>query len=185
MGGSTSFGSGQGGGASGFHWIISQDITNKALEAAETQVCVICHPITGEVQTNNGIVFADDLTQISMSSVEQRPSIINISTLQKSVPLANNCFRASGGSFSIPKCSFQNIDIDRKGALRDVPDSQFAIQPIPTSDYQIFTFTEKTKPPKVLGVHTVPTNSTPYQQGILLQQSWSMGGLINTNSMLL
>ena len=35
-------------------------------------------PMTGEVQTNNGIVFADDLTQISMSSVEQRPSIINI-----------------------------------------------------------------------------------------------------------
>ena len=48
-GGSTSFGSEQGGGASGFHWIINQDITNKALEAAETQVCVTCRPTTGEV----------------------------------------------------------------------------------------------------------------------------------------
>ena len=131
-GGSTSFGSGQRGGAYRFHWIINQDITNKALEAAETQECVIRHPITGEVQTNNGIAFADDLTQISMSSIEQRPSITNISTLQKSVQLANNCLRAIEGSFSIPKCSFCHIAITKKGTLQDVPYSQFTIQPTPT-----------------------------------------------------
>ena len=51
----------------------------------------------------------------------------------------------------------------RKGTLRDVPDSQFAIQPTPTSDHQIFTLTEKTKPQKVLGVHTVlyPATAPP------------------------
>ena len=136
-GGSTSFGSGQIRGASGFHWISSQDIANKALEAAETQMCVIHHPITGELRTNNGIVFADDLTQISMSSVEQCPSIINISTLQKSVQLANNCLRASGWSFTIPKFSFYHIDITKKGTLHDVPNSQFTIQPTPTPDHQI------------------------------------------------
>ena len=99
-GGPTSFGSGQGGEASGFHWNINQDITNKALEASETQTCVICHPITREVQTNNGIVFADDLAKISISSIEQRSNEINISTVQQSVQLANNCLRASGGYLS-------------------------------------------------------------------------------------
>ena len=69
-GGSTSFGSGQRGGASGFHWNINQDITNKALEVSKTQMCVIHHHITREVQSNNGIVFADDLTKTSMSSIE-------------------------------------------------------------------------------------------------------------------
>ena len=56
-GGSTSFGSRQGEGASGFHWTINQDIINKALETDETQACVIRHPITGEVQTNNEIIL--------------------------------------------------------------------------------------------------------------------------------
>ena len=167
----TSFGSGQGGGASGFHWTINQDIINKVLETDETQACVIRHPITGGVRTNNGIVFADDLTQISISSLEHRSNTTNISTLQKSVQLANNCLRSSGGSFSIQKCSFRHLDIDRKWTLRDVPNSQFTIQPTPTSDHQIFTLFDKTKPQKVLGVHTVPTNSTTYQWGILLQRS--------------
>ena len=122
--GSTSFGSGQGEGAFGFHWTINQDIINQALETDETQACAICHPITGEVRTDNGIVFADDITQISMSSLEHHSNATDLSTLQKSVELANNCLRASGGSFSIPKCSFWHLDIDRKGTLRDVPDSQ-------------------------------------------------------------
>ena len=89
--GSTSFGSGQRGGASGFHWTINQDIINKALETDDTQACVICHPITGEVRTNNGIVFADDLAQISMSSFKHRSNATDISTPQKSAQLANNC----------------------------------------------------------------------------------------------
>ena len=49
-GGSTSFGSRQGGGPSGFHWTINQDIINKALETDQTQACVIryqwCHLAT-------------------------------------------------------------------------------------------------------------------------------------------
>ena len=114
-GGSTSFGGGQSRGASGFHWIVNQDIINKALETDQTQVCVIRHPITGKVRPNNGI--ADDLTQISMSSLEHRSNAIDISILQKYVQLANNCLQALRGSFSIPKCSFWHIDIDRKGTL--------------------------------------------------------------------
>ena len=137
-GGSTSFRSGQGGGASSFHWNINHDITNKVLEASETQVCVICHPITWEVRLNNGIVFADNLTQFLTSSIEQRSNDTNISTLQQSVQLANNCLRASGGSFANPKWSFHHIDIYRKGTLRYVPNSRFTIQPTPTSDHQIF-----------------------------------------------
>ena len=58
----SSFGSGKGGGASGFHWLITQDASNKALENHNIKGCVIKDPITGEMKSNNGIVFADDLT---------------------------------------------------------------------------------------------------------------------------
>ena len=89
-----SFGSGQGGGASGFHWIINQDITNKALEAAETQASFLILSQQRYEQIMVLFLRMTDLTQISMSSLEQRSNVINISTLQQSVQLANNCLRA-------------------------------------------------------------------------------------------
>ena len=62
--------------------------------------------------------------------------------------------------------------MDRTGTFQDVPDSQFTIQPTPTLDHQIFTLIEKsTQPQRVLGVYTVPNNSTIHQQKILMQKS--------------
>ena len=77
----SSFGSGQGGGATGFHWLITQDASNKALENHNIKGCVIKDPITGKAKSNNVIVFADYLTQIAMSNVSPRTPADNLSKL--------------------------------------------------------------------------------------------------------
>ena len=72
-GGNQSFDSGQGGGASGSNWVLNQDFINQALEAAESQASIIRCQNTNEISANNGIVFADDLHQVSMDSTRKRP----------------------------------------------------------------------------------------------------------------
>ena len=86
----SSFGSGQGGGASGFHWVITQDASNEALENHNIKGCVIKGPITGETRSNNGIMFADDLTQIAMSNVPLCTPVTNLSTIRNITQFANN-----------------------------------------------------------------------------------------------
>ncbi len=103
----SSFGSGQGGGASGFHWLITLDASNKALENHNIKGCVITDPITGETKSNNGIVFADDLTQIAMSNVTLRTPADNLSRLTNITQLANNNLRASGGLSPSQNAAFE------------------------------------------------------------------------------
>ena len=100
-GGDQSFGSGQGGGASGSNWVLNQDFINQALEAAESHASIIRHPTTHEISVNNGIVFADDLNQVSMDSTRKRPDAENLERLRKSAQLNNDCLRASRGSLNI------------------------------------------------------------------------------------
>ena len=104
-GGDRSCDSGQGGGALGSNWVLNQDFINRVLEAAESQASIIWHPITHELSTNNGIVFADDLNQVSMDATKKRPDAENLESLRKSAQLNNDCLRASGGSLNIQKCS--------------------------------------------------------------------------------
>ena len=85
-----SFGSGQRRGASGFHWLITQDASNKVLKSHNIKGCVIKDPITGETKSNNGIVFADDLTQIAMSNVPLCTPVTNLSTIRNITQFANN-----------------------------------------------------------------------------------------------
>ena len=94
-GGDRSFGSGQGGRASGSNWVLNQDFINQALEAAEPQASIIRHPITHEISANNGTVFADDLNQVSMKSTRKRSNAENLERLRKSAQPNNDCLRAS------------------------------------------------------------------------------------------
>ena len=106
-GGDRSFGSGQGGGALGSKWVLNQDFINRALEAADSRASIIRHPITHEIETNNRIVFADDLNQVSMDSTRTRSDAENLECLRKAAQLNNDCLRASGGSSNI-----QNVHSD-------------------------------------------------------------------------
>ena len=99
--GDRSFGSGQGGGASGSNWVLNQDFTNLALEAAKSQASIIRHPITHKISVNNGIVFVDDLNQVSMDSTRMRPDAENLECIRKSAQLNNDCLHTSGGSLHI------------------------------------------------------------------------------------
>ena len=77
--------------------------------------CVITDPITGETISNNGIVFADDLTQIAMDNATLRTPIENLSRLTNITQLANNNLRASGGLFLYPKMQLSKPSIEPKG----------------------------------------------------------------------
>ena len=135
-GGDRSFGSGQGGGASGSNWVLNQDFINRALEAAESQASIIRHPITHEISTNNEIVFADDLNQVSMDSTSKQSDAENLERLCKSAQLNNDCLRASGVSLNLQKCAFQHLSINNKGTCKDVPDSELTITPTANSGLQ-------------------------------------------------
>ena len=135
-GGNRRFGSGQSGGASGLNWILNQDFINRALEAAESQASIIRHPITHAISTNNGIVFADDLNQVSMDSMRKRSDAENLESLCKSAQLNNDCLRTSGSSLNIQKCSFGHLSINNKVTCNDVPNSNLTIIPTINSDPQ-------------------------------------------------
>ena len=107
-----SFGSGKGGGASGFHWLITQDTSNKALENHNINKCVIKDPITREMRSNNRIVFADDLPQIAMSNVSPCTPTNNFSKLRNIIQLATKmCIR---GVFLHPKIQLSKSVIEQK-----------------------------------------------------------------------
>ena len=102
---------------------------------SQHQGCVIKDPIIGETRSNNGIVFAGDLTQIAMSNVSLRRHLS--STYQSLlISLASDNLRASRGSFSIPNFSFRNLFSNKNGVLHDIIPSTFNIQPTPTAEYQ-------------------------------------------------
>ena len=128
------FSTGQGGKASGSNWVQNQDFINRALEAAESQASIIRHPITHEIATNNGIVFADDLSQVSMDATRKRSDAENLESLCKAAQLNNDCLRASGGSLNIQKCAFRHLSINNKGTCKDVPNSDLTIIPTTNSD---------------------------------------------------
>ena len=128
---------------------------------------------TGEVRTNNGIIFCwwphPNFNVLYRTSFECNGHIHP----SKICPTRQQLIPSIRWVLLYPK------------VLLSAPWHRQERDPIsPTSDHQIFTLIEKTKPQKVLGVHTVPTNSTTYQQDILLQSSPAMGGLINANPML-
>ena len=66
------------------------------MESHNIKGYVIKDPITGETKLNNGIVFADDLTQIAMSNVSPRAPADNLPKLTNITQLANNNLHASG-----------------------------------------------------------------------------------------
>ena len=121
-----SFGSGRGGGASGSNWVLNQNFINRAQEAAESQASIIRYPITHEISANNGLVFADDLNQVSMDSTRKRSDAENLERLRKSAQLNNDCLRASGGSLNIQKCSFRHLSINNKGSCKNFLTSTLA-----------------------------------------------------------
>jgi len=132
-----SFGCGQGGGIFAPNWIASQDISNRALENSPVKACIIQNPVTSEVKTSNGTCFADDLSISSGSNITAKSPTININKLQHTTQLANDAHQASGGSFSIPKCSFCLVTTTKSGKLVDHP-TTFSIKPTPTSPPELF-----------------------------------------------
>jgi len=117
----TSFGNGQGGGISAPNWIASQDILNRALEKPPVQACIIRNPVTSEIRTSNGACFADDLSISSGSNITKNSPTTNINKLQHTTQLANDVHRASGGSFSFPKCSVRLVTTNKSGKLIGYP----------------------------------------------------------------
>ena len=180
-GGDRSVGSGQGGGASGSNWVLSQDFINRALEAAESQASIIRHPITHEMSANNGIVFTDDLNQVSMDSMRKRSDAENLERLRQLAQLNNDCLRASGGSLNIQKCPFQHISINNKGTCRDIPNSSLTITPTINSDPQLITRMLRNQHQRILGVHIVPSLKLTLQYDILEQKCKVFKTAINNN----
>ena len=112
---------------------------------SQHQGCVIKDPIIGETRSNNGIVFADDLTQIAMSNVSLRRHLS--STYQSLlISLASDNLRASRGSFSIPNFSFRNLFSNKNGVLHDIIPSTFNIQPTPTTEHQQLRQMQRSEP---------------------------------------
>ena len=170
LGGDQSFGSGQGGVASGSNWVLNQDFINQALEAAESQSSIIRHPITHEISVNNGIVFADDLNQVSMDSTRKHPDVENLERLRKSAQLNNDRLRASGGFLNIQKFSFWHLAINNKGTCKDVPNSTLTITPTINSDPQPIFHKLQTQHQRILGVHIAPSLKPAAQYDILEQK---------------
>ena len=176
-----SFGSGQGGGASGANWVLNQDFINRALEAAESQASIIRHPITHEIATNNGIVFADDLNQVSMDTTRKRSDAENLESLRKAAQLNNDCLRASGGSLNIQKCAFRHLSMNNKGKCNDVPNSAITIIPSTNSVPQPIARMLRNQHQRILGVHIAPSLKTTAQYDILEQKCKVFKTAINNN----
>ena len=166
----STFGNGQGGGISADCFTVSQDITNRALEQCPVKACTIRDPISGEVKTNNGSLFADDLSISAGSNITNNSPLTNLRNLQHVTQLANDCHRASGGSFSIPKCSFRLVAITKRGQVRDHP-ATFSITPTPTSQPEHFNQKPLEEAHRTLGIHITPDLKPHQQTQLLLQKS--------------
>ena len=164
----TSFGNGQGGGISAESYLISQDITNRALEQCPVQACTIRDPVTGVIKTNNGALFADDLSISAGSNITINSPATNLRNLQHVTQLANNSHRASGGSFSIPKCSFRLVDCNKNGQIIDHP-ATFSITPTPAHPPEKFAQKPLEEAHRTLGIHITP-DLKPHRQIELLQR---------------
>ena len=75
----SSFGNGQGGDISAESYVASQDITNRVLEQCPVKACTIRNPVSGEIKSSNGALFANDL------SISARFNITNHS------PISTDC----------------------------------------------------------------------------------------------
>eukprot|EP00814_Leptocylindrus_danicus_P018105 CAMPEP_0116011616 /NCGR_PEP_ID=MMETSP0321-20121206/4666_1 /TAXON_ID=163516 /ORGANISM="Leptocylindrus danicus var. danicus, Strain B650" /LENGTH=163 /DNA_ID=CAMNT_0003480867 /DNA_START=608 /DNA_END=1099 /DNA_ORIENTATION=+ len=87
----TSFGNGHGGGISADSFIMSQDITNRALKQCPVQACTILDPVSGVIKTNNEALFADDLSISAGSNITNNTPTTNLNKLQHVTQYANNC----------------------------------------------------------------------------------------------
>ena len=135
--------------------MITQDASNKALENHSIKGSMIKDPITRSTRSKNGIVFADDLTQIAMFNVSLCTPVTKISGLTHITQLANNNLRASG-VFLHPKMQLSRSVINKNGVLHNVILSKFNIQPTPTTEHQQLHQMMRSDPHCMLGVHLTP-----------------------------
>ena len=149
---------------------MSQDITNRALEKCPVQACTIRDPVSGILKTSNGALFADDLSIVAGSNINNVTPINNITKLQRVTQLANNCHRASGGSFNIPKCSFRLVDINKSGKVVDHP-TTFSISPTPSSPPAQILQKPLEEAHRTLGIHITPDLKPKRQIEILHRKS--------------
>ena len=115
-----------------------------------------------------------------MSNVCPHTPADNLSKLTSITQLANNNLRASGGSFSIPKCSFRNLLLNPKGVLHDVSGT-FNVQSTPTTEHQQLHQMMRSEPHHTLGVHLTPDRRPTTQYNILIRQSKALGARIANN----
>ena len=162
---------------------MNQDFINQPVEAAESQVSKIRHPIAHEISANNGIVFADDLNQVSMDSTRKRSDAENLESLRKSAQLNNDRLRASGGSLNIQKCSFRHLSINNKGTCKDAPNSTLTITPTINSDPQPITRKLRQQHQQILGVHIAPSLKPTAQYDIFERKCKAFKTVINNNSL--
>ena len=163
-----SFGNGQGGDISAESYVASQDITNRVLEQCPVKACTICNPVSGEIKSSNGALLADDLSISAGSNITKNSPTTNLRKLQHVTQLANNSHRASGGSFSIAKCSFRLVDCTKNGKIIDHP-ATFSITPTPAHPPENFAQKPLEEAHRTLGIYITPDLKT-HRQFKLLQE---------------
>jgi len=150
-----SFDNGQGGVVSIDWWIVSQDITNKALDQCPVKAFTICIPETGEVKMSKRSIFTNDLSQMAGSNTTTNSPSTNIKGLWHITQQANNKHWELGGSFAIYKCSFRSPTTTNRGQPINHP-TAFAIQPTPLSAPEEFQQKMINTLLHMLGIHIIP-----------------------------
>lgn len=179
------FGTGQGGGGSTSNWTFLHDVTLRTIESHETQCCVIHDPSTGVQQSRNSNAFADDMNVLSMNTTRKLSMEKICEDIRRIGQRANDCIRASGGSFNLQKCSWRcSVPIKYQGKA-DVTEihRELEIIPSPGSPSEIIPRLPKGTPHRQLGVQLVPSLSPNPQLALLRQKCFRFKATIRQNSL--
>ena len=179
------FGTGQGGGGSPPNWIFLHDVTLKTLEAHPIKSCVIHDPRTGEKKSSNSNAFADDMNFASMDTTQKLSVEQVCSNLQIMGQTANDCIRASGGSFNLAKCSWR---CSKPTVIYGKPEVEEIIRDleiVPTQDSSAVHIPRLSKetPHRQLGVQLVPSLSPSPQLDLLRLKCLKFGSIMRRNTL--